>query len=591
MSSLERIIRASLLTPLFQPVVDIGQRRIYGHEALIRGPADSALHMPEALFGAARREGLPVSARLELACAGASLGGYGESGAEGCLFINISAPVLLHWWQRWKEGLIERLLDRLPLPAGRLVVELTEQEGAAGALPALQDALQALRRAGMRVAIDDFGMGHSNLQLWAELQPDLVKVDRYFFAGIAHDEKRQGMVRAISSLAQCFGTPLVAEGIESADDLTMLWDLGIRYAQGWLLGRPQPDPASRVAEPVLGLLASQVARQPSGAGQDTARSLRILAPTVRQERHTNDDVHRLFLEQRELHAVAVLDEKDRPVGIINRRDFSERYAQRYVRELYGRHSCTTLMNAEPVLVDNRTSIAQLSHILVSEDQRYLVDGFIITRDDGRYDGLGTGEALVRSVTELRLEAARYANPLTSLPGNIPISQHIAALLAQEEPFVAGYADLNNFKPYNDVYGYWRGDDMIRLCAEVIRRHCDPRCDFVGHVGGDDFVILMRSHDWLARVREIIAEFDRRALDLYDDEGRRRGGIQAEDRYGVMRSFPFVTLGIGLLRIEPAALSHARAEDIASAAAQVKGRVKRSSEALIVEDYAPSMAAA
>ena len=136
---------------------------------------------------------------------------------------------------------------------------------------------------------------------------------------------------------------------------------------------------------------------------------------------------------------------------------------------------------------------------------------------------------MRSVTEMRIEAARYANPLTSLPGNIPISRHIATLLDDAEDFTVCYGDLNNFKPFNDVYGYWRGDDMILLTAEVIKRHCDPLRDFVGHVGGDDFVV--RSPDWMERVQRIIAEFNDRAMDLYDDEGRRNGGIEAEDRYG------------------------------------------------------------
>ena len=94
-------------------------------------------------------------------------------------------------------------------------------------------------------------------------------------------------------------------------------------------------------------------------------------------------------------------------------------------------------------------------------------------------------------------AARYANPLTSLPGNIPISQHIAALIESGEPFATCYCDLNNFKPFNDVYGYWRGDDMIRLCADIIRRNSDPQRDFVGHVGGDDFVMLAISSSALS----------------------------------------------------------------------------------------------
>jgi diguanylate cyclase (GGDEF)-like protein len=75
--------------------------------------------------------------------------------------------------------------------------------------------------------------------------------------------------------------------------------------------------------------------------------------------------------------------------------------------------------------------------------------------------------------------------------------------------VACYFDLNQFKPFNDLYGYWRGDEMILLAAQAITRHADARRDFVGHVGGDDFVVLFQSDDWETRSRQILADFNPR----------------------------------------------------------------------------------
>ncbi|OWT80064.1 MULTISPECIES: EAL domain-containing protein [unclassified Achromobacter] len=585
-ASLGDILRSRRLTAHFQPVVDLTQGRIYGHESLIRGPADTVFHMPERLFSEARRQG--VHPQLELASAHTGLQAFHSQASDtaGYLFVNMSASALVHFWTIWGDEMPTRILAGLALEPGRIVIELTEHDPAAPNMGALSEAFASLRAQGMRVALDDYGVGHSSLQLWAEVQPDLVKIDRYFFDGISTDEHKQKLVRAVLAVAQCYGTPTVAEGIENAEDLAAVRDLGVRYAQGWFLGRPQVDPLLDISGEVKEMLARR-APQRVGATRNTSSTvaaLRVDAPAVSHGRHTNDDVHRLFAEHKSLHAVAVVDDGNRPVGIINRRDFTDRYAQRYTRELFGRDPCSTFMNGEPVLVDAQSSIDQLSHVLISQDQRYLVDGFIVTRD-GSYDGLGTGEALVRSVTEMRIEAARYANPLTSLPGNIPISQHIGALLESGVEFVTGYCDLNNFKPFNDVYGYWRGDDMILLCADIVREHCDPQRDFVGHVGGDDFVVLMRSPDWHRRLENIITQFDLRARDLYDDTGRASGGIEAEDRHGVMRFFPFVTLGIGALRVEPASYDRIRPEDIASAAAQVKHKVKHGNAALVVERYA------
>nr|WP_199196863.1 EAL domain-containing protein [Achromobacter sp. MYb9] len=581
-AGLAGILQERLLRPRYQPVVDLSHSRIYGHESLIRGPADTALHFPDALFAEARRQGLHP--QLELASFRAGAQGFQDNDAAGKLFLNLSGSALIHYWTLWGDDMPLRLLKDCTLPPSSIIVELTEQDPLSDHMDELGSAFACLRECGMRIALDDYGVGNSNLQLWSEMQPDLVKIDRYFFEGIGQSDRKQNMVRAILKVAQHLGTAIVAEGIETAEDLAVVRELDIRYAQGWFLGRPEETLLTELTAPLRDSLR---VRSPAPLSQrsagGTAASLRVEAPAALLNQHTNDDVHRLFIEHKSMHAVAVVDGDNRPVGIINRRDFSEHYAQRYTRELFGRDACSTFMNGEPVLVDLNVSIDQLSHVLISEDQRYLMDGLIITRD-GRYDGLATGETLVRSVTEMRIEAARYANPLTSLPGNIPISRHIATLLEDAADFTICYGDLNNFKPFNDVYGYWRGDDMIMLTAEVIKRHCDPLRDFVGHVGGDDFVVLFRSLDWVQRVQRIIAEFNEQAMDLYDDQGRHNGGIEAEDRYGVPRFFPFVTLGVGALTVTPSLCERIRPEDIASAAAHVKHKVKHGNLSLVIERY-------
>ena len=218
--------------------------------------------------------------------------------------------------------------------------------------------------------------------------------------------------------------------------------------------------------------------------------------------------------------------------------------------------------------------------MTSQDQRYLSDGFVVT-ENGRYVGLGTGDQLVRSVTELRLEAARHANPLTFLPGNIPISLHIKRLLDSGAAFVACYLDMNHFKPFNDQYGYWQGDEMIRLLARLAAAHSDPQRDFVGHVGGDDFLILFQSTDWRQRCERVIREFAELARELYDEAARQAGGIQAEDRHGVLRFFPFTTLSVGALRVEGG--QFADAEEVASRAALAKRQAKVADTGLYVLD--------
>ena len=270
-----------------------------------------------------------------------------------------------------------------------------------------------------------------------------------------------------------------------------------------------------------------------------------------------------------MHAVAVM-RGDKPVGIINRAQFMNEYTKLYYREVWGRKPCNGHINFEPRLVERNHNVDELVGILTSQDQRYLSDGFIATHN-GSYIGLGTGDQLVRSVTEMRVEAARHANPLTFLPGNIPISMHMERLMKKKVPFVACYADLNNFKPFNDYYGYWRGDEMIRLLARISMEQCDAQRDFLGHVGGDDFIYLFQSNDWRERCQRIVNEFAERAMAMFDDEARQRGGIEAEDRQGVVRFFPCTTVSIGAVAIDPG--KYSRAEEVANLAAMAKHQAK------------------
>jgi GGDEF domain-containing protein len=135
-----------------------------------------------------------------------------------------------------------------------------------------------------------------------------------------------------------------------------------------------------------------------------------------------------------------------------------------------------------------------------------------------------------------------------------------------------------------MYGYWRGDAMIQLCAEVIKQYCHAQHDFLGHVGGDDFVMLFRSEDWRCRLSALIAEFNRRAIELYDEVDRKQGGIELEDRYGVSRFFPFVTLGVGAMVVQPEQCRGDQPQDLATAVAEMKRRVKNERASLLVENY-------
>ena len=569
---LEQILQQKRLYPVYQPIVDLADASIYAHEALIRGPQGTDLHTPDALLRAADDEDL--SNEFESACMESAMQTWGHIRAQGRVFVNVSADALTDLYATHGHDKLVRLVRGFGVLPRMLVLEITEHERVADMDHLAEVALQ-VRSAGISLALDDFGDGRSSLRLWSQLKPEFVKIDKYFTKEIsAHGDKLK-TIQALQQIATIFGSELVAEGIETAQDLRVLRDLGIAYGQGYFLGHPDRQPVRYALTDAQRVLRErQIAVFPeltraSGNGQ-LKKLATVSAPTV-TERTTNDDLSALFLKHSDLHAVALLD-GEQPVGIINRSLFMSQYSTLYYREVWGRRSCAVHANREPRLVERSHSVDELVGILTSQDQRYLADGFIVT-ENGRYVGIGTGDQLVRSVTETRIESARHANPLTFLPGNIPISLHIERLLSKQVNFVACYADLNNFKPFNDYYGYWRGDEMIRLLAKVCVEQCDPHRDFLGHVGGDDFILLFQSPDWKARCEQVVANFNKCALGMFDQSARSAGGIEAEDRHGLMRFFPCTTLSIGAAPIH--ASKFTRAEDVANLAALAKHDAKRS----------------
>jgi len=247
------------------------------------------------------------------------------------------------------------------------------------------------------------------------------------------------------------------------------------------------------------------------------------------------EVVQILLANASWHALAVVD-GTLPIGIIGRTEMLSQASKPYFAEVFGKRSCLRYANMSPRVIEIDQDVRDLVGILTSEDQRYLSEGFIYT-ENGQYAGIGQGEHLVRLVTESRVEAARHANPLTFLPGNIPISEHLARLLDRKSSFTVAYADLANFKPFNDYYGYWQGDEAIKLVATTLLKHLDRKLDFLGHVGGDDFLIIFQSLDWFERLTAAIAEFNRTVVALHDAEAIKSGGIWSEDRHGIKRFFP------------------------------------------------------
>lgn len=181
---------------------------------------------------------------------------------------------------------------------------------------------------------------------------------------------------------------------------------------------------------------------------------------------------------------------------------------------------------------------------------------------------------IKNITRL-LSVNRTVSPLTALPGNVQIQTELKKRLLRKEPFQVLYLDLDNFKAYNDVYGFIKGDEIIKLTARIITKNVHSLEDsdvFVGHIGGDDFVAILDEnidHDKICQ--NIIAEFDKEILKYYNDIDIERGYIEVCNRRGVIEEFPLTSISIGVVVADKKRFSNIL--EIGEVGAQVKHLAK------------------
>lgn len=554
--AIHKLIGERALRTLFQPIVDGASRTVLGHEALTRGLI-SGLESPTTLIESAGRYGLTLG--LEMACIESALGAYHALRIEGRLFLNLLPQTLLEW-----SALGDWLgtqLETHRIDPHDVVLEITEH-GLTADERRLAAAVRPLRALGCDIAIDDLGAGSSGLKSWAEIRPDYVKVDRYFVAGIERDPVRAEILRSLVDIGRVTGCRIVAEGIENREQCALVLELGVDCLQGYFLGRPSRVP--RPLAPALEGLEAASAAPAAGCAEDLALAI----PGVPAD-STIASVVESFRQHPEWTTLAVL-ESQRPVGVIYRDQLLIFLSRPLHPEIYNRKPVTSVMSREPLQVEARARLDQVSRIVTARAAARQRDDFIISRN-GVYIGLGRTVDLLRHITAQQIQAAMHSNPLTGLPGNREIHTQLAQWVARRRHFVACHLDLNHFKPYNDEYGYARGDQVLLHVAQVITRAVRRPVDFVGHVGGDDFVFLLRSLDWILRLTAMLEELTVSLVKFHAPEHRAAGGYDGVDRDGAPRRFPLLGVSIGAVEVDGAQTNSA--ERVLESLRQMKSLAK------------------
>ncbi|CAG7655955.1 GGDEF domain-containing protein [Paenibacillus allorhizosphaerae] len=557
---LQRILRDGSVRSFYQPILSLADGTVLGYEALSRGPEGSPLHAPLKLFEAAEAEGLLYP--LDRLAREKAIQSACVRPQEQLLFLNLSANILQD--PKFAPGKTLELLRAKGLRPGNVVFEITERSSIED-FGAVKRILDHYRQQGYRIAIDDAGAGYSSLQAIAELHPDFIKMDRSLIRDVHLSKTKEYILETMVSFARKLQIFIIAEGIETMDELFKLTRVGIHYGQGYLLGRPDPEEARIRPELTEHIVRNSISEKMTG-GLWEIGDLAFACQCF--EKGTPISVVAGYFHGNENAPGAVIVADGVPVGLMMRERLFQQLAGQYGYSLFWNRSIEHVMDDKPLVVDEHMPVEDVSQLATSRDIHNLYDHVIIT-SQGLFRGAASIRSILECITNIRMESAKVASPLTGLPGNIQIHRELNKRLSERKRFSVIYADLDYFKWYNDRYGFQKGDQLIQYTADCIQQAIvttgHPH-DFVGHIGGDDFIAMTSVGEPEKVCAEMIRRYDQ-GIGLFYEDGERI----VEDRSGRRIEGGGVTLSLSLLVCESDAA--VTPEQISQAAAALKKQAK------------------
>lgn len=527
----------------YQPIIETKSGNIFGFEALARVSDPTSFGTIADLFPFAEKVGQLYP--IEKLCRRKAIQSYPTiwRGKE-ILFLNINPKVLAD--PDFSSGQTRKLLVEQGLHPSDVVLEITEQS-------AIEDfvnfraALDYYRKQGFQIALDDVGSGYSSLQSIAELQPDFLKIDRSLISGVNADPIKWALLETFATFSKRIGCRIIAEGVETLEEMQTVVQLGVDYIQGYFVAKPD------FVRPVLNPNAVEMLNTKIRLRSRYDNAIVSLIEKLELFDHTTKvNVVESFFRNHPNHWLVGIIEDERLVGIVQRDKLFAHLGTLYGVALFVERNISQIMDKNPLLVEYTTPIEVVSKIATQRPSSQLYDGIVVV-NKGKPVGIVTVVTLMKAMADYQIQIALGASPLTGLPGNMVIEREIRLRLESNHCFGIMYIDFNNFKHYNDLHGFGQGDLVINLMAQLLLEEANSieTETFIGHIGGDDFIALMPTHELHTYALSIARRFEKETAHF----------VGAED----------ISVALAGLCVDPN--KKLTAIQIAQMAAQVKKEVK------------------
>ncbi|TNM65794.1 bifunctional diguanylate cyclase/phosphodiesterase [Aliirhizobium smilacinae] len=567
-----------VLENAFQPIVEVATGSVFGYESLLRGHERIGFSSPPELLDEAHQTGQLLA--LEQMMSARALAKFATlpEYSSTTLFLNLDVRLI-----RQGHEFLEKVLHHLRaagIAPSSVCFEFSERFDNTS-VPEFADLVADMRKAGFKLAIDDFGVGHGEMKLLCDFPVDYLKIDRHFICEIDKNPRKRHLVKNIVNIAHTLGIRVIAEGIETETEFLACREYGVDLVQGYFIAKPTTFLTE--LKPAFPHLADigRTRRSSQSLDEILIRKQIEKLPTV-FENDAIDSVFELFRRNPRQAFFPVLNANGEPRGVISEYHLKEFIYQPFGRDLlknklYER-SIAHFVEPAPIIGLDAEAEELMSLFANMENS-----ACVILTENMRYAGVVSAAALIKVVNEKQLKIAQDQNPLTSLPGNRAVRDFMQeAGRDDEESRFFCYCDFDNFKPFNDHYGFQKGDHAISLFAALMKRYFFSEDDFLGHIGGDDFFIGVR--DWTREelneiLERLLSDFHGDVIELYSEEERASGKIRGHDRSGRERDFPLLRCSIGVVEL-PKSLLLDDIGRISVEIASVKATAKESEDGLV-----------
>ena len=529
----------------FQPIIHSFSGKLYAVEALLRNVENASnVNSPHALFDLAFEDDYLYSFDLQLR--EKAIKKFASLKLEGIkLFYNLDNRIIYN--QNYTRGNTEKILNKYGLDKNLICFELSEK-GSAIEQNALTSMIQNYNNSEYCIAIDDFGVGVSGLKLLYFSQANIIKIDRFFISNIHKDSKKKLFCQSIIDMAHVMGMKIVAEGVETIYEFYACKNIGADFIQGFYVQKPTlklhkiKPYYEKIAQVILDEKRSDAITPIDEEYIIKYKSLNI-----------KESLYNLFIyfkNHPKNSFVPVIDDNDNLIGAIYEVDIKEISYSQYGLSLAKNKSTSSNLKKfikDVISVEISWGIDKTLEVFNHNPNS---SGIFITKAN-KYVGFIDLKSLLILSHKRNIQIATNLNPLTKLPGNQQIEIYLQKSfkeLERRETTHILYFDFNNFKPFNDYYGFRQGDRAILLFSELLQKHF-PTSSFIAHVGGDDYFIGLIDTP-IEIVYEIalrvLTEFKDSCKNFYNEKDKEAGFIIAKDRYAEVKKFNLLSCACAII---------------------------------------------